>query len=282
MQSTLQLTGIGLRAPHYHALLTEQPPIAWVEVHSENYFGEGGKSLHWLDQVRTHYPISLHGVGLSLGSTDELNWQHLKRLRELATRIEPCLISDHLCFSSIEGQYLHDLLPLPQTHEVVQHVVARIQQVQDYLKRPLLIENIAAYVNYAYADLSEAEFITEIATQAGCGILLDVSNIYINSINFGFNPSHYLHHIPAHLVQEIHLGGFTTSLIAEHEILIDTHNKPIVPAVWELFRETILRLGNKPVIIEWDKDLPDLNTLCLEAYRAEKIMRDNHATKLTG
>ena len=282
MQSTLQLSGIGLRAPHQLALLEKRPKVAWVEVHSENYFGEGGKALHTLDQIRHDYPVSLHGVGLSLGSADELNWQHLKNLRELITRIRPCLISDHLSWSSINGHYLHDLLPLPRTHEAIDHVVSRIQQVQEYLKRQILIENISAYISFPYADFSEEEFISEIAKQSGCGVLLDVNNIYINSINFGFDANKYIQAIPTDLVQEIHLGGFTSSIINQREVLIDTHNKPVVPAVWELFRETIFRLGNKPTIIEWDKDLPELDTLCLEAYRAEKIMRDNYAAKLTG
>lgn len=282
MQSTLKLSGIGLRAPHQRAFLDEKPPVAWVEVHSENYFIEGGKALQALEEIRQSYPVSLHGVGLSLGSADELNWYHLKSLRELITRINPCLVSDHLSWSSINGRYLHDLLPLPRTQEVMTHIISRIQQVQEYLQRQILIENIAAYISFPFADLSDAEFICEIAKQSGCGILLDVNNAYINSINLGVDAGQYIQAIPTHFIQEIHLGGFTTSVINEREVLIDTHNKPIVPAVWELFKETIIHLGNKPTIIEWDKDLPELNTLCLEAYRAEKIMRDNYAAKLTG
>lgn len=276
MKSSLLLTGVGLRTPHYDEFLAKPPRIAWVEVHSENYFGEGGKSLNTLEKIRIDYPISLHGVSASLGSADELNWQHLKKLRDLTERIHPCLVSDHLAWSSINGQYLHDLLPLPYTEEALSHVVTRIQQVQDYLNRQILIENITSYIRFADSIIPEPDFLTEVAKQSGCGILLDINNIYVNAVNFGDNPQHFVATIPSNLVQEIHIGGFTSTTINNKEVLIDTHNRPIVPAVWDLFSYAIQQLGRKPTMIEWDTQLPALDTLCLEAYRAEKILRESH------
>lgn len=283
LQSALQLTGIGLRSPHYSAFLERRPHVAWVEVHSENYFGEGGRALHYLEKIREHYPVSLHGVGLSLGSADELNWQHLKQLKDLMGRINPCLISDHLSWSSIHGQYLHDLLPLPYTEEALEHIVTRIQQVQDYLQKQILIENISHYVRFEQATMCEQDFFVAAVQRSGCGILLDVNNVYVNASNFGTDPMAFISALPGHLVQEIHVAGFTTAVINKKEILIDSHNRPIVPAVWDLYQQTIQLIGRKPTIIEWDTDIPTLDTLCLEAYRAEKIMRETYATaKRTG
>lgn len=284
MKSSLLLTGIGLRAPHYTEFLEKKPGVAWLEVHSENYFAEGGKALRILEKVRRDYPISLHGVGLSLGSADDLNWQHLKKLRDLTLHIDPCLLSDHLSWSSIDGHHLHDLLPLPFTEEARDHLVTRIQQVQDYLNRQILIENISSYVRFTCSTLSEQDFLREVALKSGCGILLDINNIYVSATNLGFNPDTYLAAIPSHLVQEIHLAGFTTTTIEDKEVLIDSHNRPVVPAVWDLYRQAIQQLGRKPTIIEWDSDLPTLDTLCLEAYRAEKIMKETvyDTAKLTG
>ena len=187
MKSPLSLTGIGLRTPHQHDILEKRPGVAWLEVHSENYFGEGGKSLHILEKIRAHYPVSLHGVSLSLGSSDELNWQHLKKLRDLSSRINPCLISDHLSWSSIDGHYLHDLLPLPYTEEALAHIVSRIQQVQDYLQKQILIENISSYVQFETATMHEWEFLVETAKRSGCGILLDINNVYVSATNLGLN-----------------------------------------------------------------------------------------------
>lgn len=283
MQSPLSLTGIGLRTPHYSEVLEKRPGVAWLEVHSENYFGDGGKPLHILEKIRKDYPISLHGVSLSLGSADELNWQHLKKLKDLAARIRPCLISEHLSWSSVEGQYLHDLLPLPYTEEALTHVVQRIQQVQDYLHTQILIENISSYMTYPISAMPEQEFLTQVAQRSGCGILLDVNNVYVNATNLGFDPVTYIAAMPSALVQEIHLAGFTSSTVGDTEVLIDTHNQLIAPAVWDLYSQTIKHLGHKPTIIEWDSDLPTLETLYLEAYRAEKIMREHYAAaKLTG
>lgn len=283
MKSPLRLTGVGLRPPHYTDFIDAKPAVAWVEVHSENYLQPSGNALNNLEKIRKNYPVSMHGVGLSLGSADELNWQYLHRLKELVTRIDPCLISDHLSWSSIDGQYLHDLLPLPYNEETLAHLVTRIKQVQDYLQRQLLIENISSYVSFDESAIPEYEFINEVATQSGCGILLDVNNVYVSSRNLGFDASHYISKINASLVQEIHLAGFTVSTIDGRDVLIDSHNRAVVPAVWELYRETIKMIGRKPTIIEWDDNIPSIDTLFTEAQRAENIMRESYdIAKLTG
>ena len=283
MQSKLQLTGIGLRTPHMSEFLDTKPGVAWVEVHSENYFGEGGRPTHHLEQVRKDYPVSLHGVSMSLGSADDLNWQHLNQLRDLHHRIDACLISEHLSWSSLNGQYFHDLLPLPYTEEALEHVSAKIQQVQEFLNKQILIENISAYLSYLHSTIPEWEFIAELSKRSGCGILLDVNNIYVSSVNLGFNPFDFINAIPADAIQEIHLAGFSASIVDGKEVLVDTHNNPVVPAVWDIFRYTIERVGPKPTIIEWDTDLPTLDKLCMEAYRSEEIIREAYvATKRTG
>ena len=213
MTTPLLLTGIGLRAPHISEFLTKKPGVAWVEVHSENYFGDGGKPLQQLESVRRDYPVSLHGVSLSLGSSDELNWQHLTKLRNLVRQIDASLISDHMSWSSYDGQYFHDLLPLPYTEESLLHLVFRIQQVQEFLGRQILIENISGYLRFTHSTIPEWEFLAAVAEQSGCGILLDVNNVYVSATNLGFNPLTYLRAIPGKLVQEIHLAGFTTTMI---------------------------------------------------------------------
>lgn len=283
VKSSLQLAGIGLRTPHYSEILDKKPGVAWFEVHSENFFGDGGKPAYFLEKIREYYPISLHGVSLSIGSADELNWQYLKKLRDLIKWLHPCLISDHLAWSSIHGQYFHDLLPLPYTEESLKHIINRIQTIQTFLDRQILIENISSYVQYTHSTLSEWDFIKEVAQQSGCGILLDVNNIYVSAMNLEFNPATYLAGIPPRFIQEIHLAGFTSTYIDDKEMLIDTHNRPIVPAVWNLYREAIRLFGIKPTMIEWDTDIPALETLCLEAFRAEKIIRETYGSsrKLT-
>lgn len=283
MKSSLVLTGVGLRAPHFLDFVEKNPNVAWLEVHSENYFTDGGKPIYFLEKIRKNYPISLHGVSLSLGSSDEINWFYLKKLLDLIIRIEPCLISDHLSWSSLNGHYFHDLFPLPYTEEVLNHVVSRITQVQEFLHRQILIENISHYIQFENSTFDEANFLTEVAKRSGCGILLDINNIYVNATNFGFNPEHYIKTIPSNLIQEIHLAGFTSVKINHKETLIDSHNRLIVPAVWDLFRMTIQQKGPKPTIVEWDKDIPSIETLCLEAYRAEKHIKEIYGTtKLTG
>lgn len=279
----LQLTGIGLRTPHCREFLEKKPNVAWVEVHAENYFADGGKPIQIITDVRKNYPVSLHGVGLSLGSSDDLNWQHLKNLRDLCDRIDPCLVSEHLSWSSTDGHHLHDLLPIPYTKEALVHIVNRVIMVQEFLGRQILIENPSSYLTFNESEIPEWEFIKTLAEKSGCGILLDVNNIYVSAKNIGFDPNTYLHAIPKNYVHEIHLAGFSISSIADKEILIDTHSKPVHADVWDLFKKTIAIMGTKPTIIEWDADLPALQTLYDEATYAEKIMREINATsRLTG
>lgn len=269
--------GIGLRAEHYAAVLEAPPPVGWLEVHSENYFGAGGKPLDYLERIRVHYPLSLHGVGLSIGSTDPLDRGHLASLKHLIRRFEPALVSEHLSWSSVGGRYLNDLLPLPYTEEALDHMVARVVQVQDVLGRQILIENPSSYLQYVESAIPEGEFLVELADRAGCGVLLDVNNIYVSARNHGFDASGYLRAIPRPVVQEIHLAGFTVNRFDDGELLIDTHNRPVWPAVWALYREAVHYFGRIPTLIEWDTDLPELAVLVDEAHRADAILEERHA-----
>lgn len=269
--------GVGLRAEHYRDVLETRPAVGWFEVHSENYFGEGGRPLAFLEAIGAQYPLSLHGVGLSLGSTDELSRTHLASLKQLIDRFQPGLVSEHLSWSSIGGRYLNDLLPLPYTEEALRHVVARITQVQDYLGRQILIENISRYLEYKHTTIAEWDFLTAVAGQSDCGILLDVNNIYVNAVNHGFDALTYLRAIPRDLVQEIHLAGFTVNRFEGGEIIIDSHNRPVADAVWALYREAIHRFGPRPTLIEWDTELPALTVLISEAHQADAIMEHQRA-----
>jgi Uncharacterized protein conserved in bacteria len=268
--------GIGLRADHYREVLETRPPVGWFEVHSENYFGDGGLPCDYLERVRAEYPVSLHGVGLSLGSADPLNMAHLKRLKSLIDRFQPGLVSEHLSWSSIGGRYLNDLAPLSYTEEALNHVADCVSSVQDYLGRRILIENISSYLEYVESSIPEWEFLKEVAQRAGCGILLDVNNVYVSARNHGFDPGHYLRCIPGDLVGEVHLAGFTVNRFERGELLIDTHNRPVAEEVWQLYALAIERFGPKPTLIEWDTDLPALEVLLEEAAKAARIMEANH------
>ncbi len=269
--------GIGLRGQHYRDVLATQPSVGWFEVHSENYFGGGGRPLYYLERIRADYPMSLHGVGLSLGSTDPLSPVHLHRLENLIARVEPMFVSEHLSWSSVAGRYLNDLLPLPYTAEALAHVVERIERVQEYLGRQIMVENISRYLSYEHTTLPEWEFVVEAARRSGCGILLDVNNIYVNAVNHGFDERVYVDAIPRELVQEIHLAGFTRNRFEDGEIIIDTHNQPVAGPVWALYRHAIERLGPKPTLIEWDADLPPLATLVAEAHKADAVVEGQYA-----
>lgn len=263
--------GIGLRAEHYREVVTTRPAVAWFEVHSENYFGAGGPPHYYLERVRRDYPLSLHGVGLSLGSADALNRNHLEKLKALVARYEPGLVSDHLSWSAVDGRYLNDLLPLPYTEETLRHVAARVDEAQEYLGRELLIENPSSYLEYRHSDIAEAQFLAELAARSGCGLLLDVNNVYVSAANHDFDARGYLRAIPAARVREIHLAGHTVNRYDDGEILIDTHNARVCDAVWALYREALTRLGPVPTLIEWDTDLPALAVLLDEARRADAI-----------
>jgi len=269
--------GIGLRADHYREVLETTPAVGWFEVHSENYFGAGGLPLHYLERIRAEYPISLHGVGLSLGSADPLNTEHLRRLKNLVDRFAPGQVSEHLCWSSIGGRYLNDLVPLPYTEEALRHVVARVSEIQEILGRRILVENVSSYLEYLESSIPEWEFLREVAQRSGCGILLDVNNIYVSARNHGFDPRQFLRSIPGGLVEEIHLAGFTVNRFEGGELLIDTHDHPVAEEVWRLYALAVERFGPKPALIEWDTDLPALEVLLEEAGKAERIMEVHHA-----
>lgn len=262
--------GIGLRAPHYREILDTRPDLGWLEVHSENYFGEGGQPFYYLEQIRKHYPLSVHGVGLSLGSVDPLSQDHLEKLKALIARFEPGLVSEHLSWSSFGGRFANDLLPLPYTEESLRHMCERVAYVQDFLGRQILIENVSSYLQFKDSTISEWEFVSEIASTTGCGILLDINNIFVNASNHGFDPVIYLEAIPATAIKEIHLAGFDTN----GQCLIDTHGKPVVDEVWSLYRQSVRCLGRVPTLIEWDTDIPPLDVLIGEARKADAILRE--------
>jgi len=267
--------GIGLRAPHYRQILDDRPAIGWIEVHSENYFSRGGQALHFLERARQHYPLSLHGVGLSLGSVDRLSLDHLAHLKRLIERFEPGLVSDHVCWGAIGARHLNDLLPLPTTYEALRVICAHIEQTQEFLGREILIENVSSYLQFTASELPEWEFVAEAARRTGCGILLDVNNIYVSSVNHGFDPLRYLDAMPGAAVQEIHLAGFDSAPVAGGTggcVLIDTHGKRVAAPVWNLYGEALSRLGPVPTLIEWDTDIPPLATLLDEARKAQNFL----------
>ncbi len=265
--------GIGLRAPHYREILEKRPNIGWLEVHSENFFSDGGQPLFYLEQIRNHYPLSLHGVGLFLGSTDPMNWDHLDRLKSLIDRFEPDFVSEHLCWGSAQGRFLNDLLPLPYTEQALDHFCRQVQRAQELLGRTLLIENVCSYLQYKESTIPEWEFIAEVSQRTGCGLLLDVNNIYVNSVNYQFDPEIYFQSIPLNAVREIHLAGFDDT----GDCLIDTHSQPVFPEVWELYRQAVKRFDETPTLIEWDTDVPELSVLLEEARKADAILIGNHA-----
>jgi uncharacterized protein (UPF0276 family) len=263
--------GIGLRAPHHLHVLSESPDVSWFEAHSENYFAEGGAHVECLSRIRARYPLSLHGVGLSLGSTDPLNREHLASLRRAVARFEPTLISEHLSWSSVDGRFANDLLPLPYTEEALRHVGARISQVQDALGRQILLENVSSYLQFSASAMTEWEFVAGVAAESGCGILLDLNNVYVAAHNHGFDSHDYLEGIPRHIVQEFHLAGFSRIDLGGPELLVDTHGTPVCDAVWDLYRLALRRFGNVPTLIEWDTDLPNFDVLQTEARKADSL-----------
>jgi len=265
--------GVGLRAPHYHEVLDQQPEIDWFEVHSENYFGEGGAPHHYLTQIRNDYALSLHGVGLSLGSTDPLNIEHLGKLKALIERYQPGLVSEHISWSSVGGRYFNDLLPLPYTEESLNHLVQRVQQTQDYLGRQILLENASTYLEFEFSTIPEWEFVGALAERADCQLLFDVNNVYVNAQNHGFDPQWFVDAIPISRIQEIHLAGHTRKPLDDGKvILIDTHNHLVIEAVWLLYEQTLQLTGAVPTLIEWDADLPELTVLLEEARRAQSCL----------
>ena len=265
--------GIGLRAPHCREIIDTRPDIAWVEVHSENYFGDGGQPHQFLERIRRDHPLSLHGVGLAMGSAAPLDRGHLDKLVRLIARYEPGLVSEHLCWGAAGGRHLNDLLPLPYTEEALAHVCGRIEQTQAHLGGQILIENVSSYLQFRHSTIPEWEFLAELAARSGCAILLDVNNIHVSAVNHGFDALTYLNAIPAAAVREIHLAGFDAS----GPCLIDTHGTAVSDDVWTLYRAALARVGPRPTLIEWDTDIPALGVLLAEAAKATRILENVHA-----
>ena len=259
--------GLGLRTEHYNAILDTKPNVDWFEALSENYMIHGGLPLHFLDRIRADYPVVMHGVSLSIGSTAPFDQAYLKDLKKLADRIQPAWISDHLCWTGIHGQNIHDLLPLPYTEETAKHVAERVKVVQDYLGRQILLENVSSYASYVDSSMSEWEFISRICEQADCLLLLDVNNIYVSSYNHNFDAKAFIDGVPQHRVQQIHLAGHQNN----GDYIIDTHDAPVIDPVWDLYEYTISQLGEVSTMIERDDNMPELEVLVEELEIARKI-----------
>ena len=265
--------GIGLRAPHVNEVVAQRPDVPFFEVHSENYYLDGGPALAALGRIRADYPLSLHGVGMSLGSADPLDRLHVEKLRTLIARIEPALVSEHLCWSGVAGRHLNDLLPLPYTDEALALACTRVSELQERLGREVAIENISSYLTFADSTITEWDFVAALARRTGCKLLLDVNNIYVNATNHGFDADAYVAAIPPDAVAEIHLAGFEEA----DGCLIDTHGAPVAPDVWALYARTIERLGSRPTLIEWDTDIPAFAVLQREAATAERALEAHDA-----
>jgi uncharacterized protein (UPF0276 family) len=261
--------GLGLRTPHYEAVLSEPHAIDWLEIITENYLVPGGKPLDYLERIRERFPLVMHGVSLSIGSTDPVDLAYLAGVRALAARIEPHWISDHLCWTGIEGRNLHDLLPLPYTEEALALVVSRVGQIQDALGRQILLENVSSYLEFHESEMSEWEFLREVAERADCAILLDINNIYVSSVNHGFDALTYLRSMPKDRVRQLHLAGHSD--LGGH--LIDTHDHPIVEPVWNLYCAAVAQFGAVPTMIERDDNIPALGELVAELQIARDLGR---------
>ena len=259
--------GLGLRVNHYEEILADAPALDWLEVLSENYMIPGGKPLQYLARFRERYPLVMHGVSLSIGSADPLDRDYLAQLKRLASFVEPAWISDHLCWTGVGGTNLHDLMPLPYTEEALEHVAARVREVQDFLGRRILLENVSSYIAFHASQLSESEFIAEVARRADCLILLDINNIHVSAANHGFDASTYLTDIPVDRVQQFHLAGHM-----QHDgLLIDTHDAPIIDPVWRLYAHAVRRFGPVSTMIERDDHIPPLADLLVELDHARRI-----------
>lgn len=267
--------GVGLRTQHYALVTEERPKMDWFEAVTENFMDSGGRPIRILEEVRKNYPVALHGVSLSVGSADPLDKQYLQRLKVLADRIDPAIVSDHLCWTGVGGENLHDLLPLPFTEEAVEFLAGRVRQVQDFIGRRILIENVSTYVTYKHSVLPEWEFLTAIAKRADCGILLDLNNIYVNSKNHNFDPFDYVRGVPGELVGQFHLAGHTDM----GDFLFDTHSTEIGNPVWDLYREALKLYGQVTTLIEWDEAVPDFPKLAAEASKAREIYKKFPARK---
>jgi uncharacterized protein (UPF0276 family) len=266
--------GVGLKPEHMKAIMQTPPDIGWFEVHAENYMGAGGPPHRFLEWIRERYPISLHGVGLSIGGAGPLDKAHLKRLRAVIHRYEPGLFSEHLAWSTHEGVYFNDLLPMPYTAETLAHVTAHVDEAQRVLGRQILIENPSTYVAFQACEMGETEFLSELARRTGCGLLLDVNNVYASAVNHGFDAGAYLDAFPVEHVREIHLAGhFEAEADEDGRLLIDAHDSPVRDAVWALCAGALRRAGPLPTLIEWDNEIPEFETLQSEASKAERLLK---------
>ena len=280
MQNNISGYGLGLRTDHYADFIEDaarlRQRVDWLEVISENYMVPGGKPLHMLDQIRREFPMVMHGVSLSIGGTAPIDVEYLRQLKALIERIEPAWISDHLCWTGTDGLNLHDLLPIPYTESALRHLVERISQVQEFLGRKILLENVSSYVTYRADEMSEWEFIAALLQRSGCDLLLDVNNIYVSSVNHGFNPQHFIDAIPASHVRQIHLAGHEN----HGSYIIDTHDHPVCDAVWDLYAYTVRRLGAVPTMIERDDNIPPLGELLDELDTVRRIATQNLALQV--
>lgn len=264
--------GVGLRHPHMTDFASGAPQVDWVEVHSENFFAPGGPRIAQLEAVRESYALSCHGVGLSLGSADGLDPEHLSTLRNVVDRFQPALVSEHLSFSVVDGVYVNDLLPLPYTEEALAKTAENIDRAQSVLGRQLLIENPSSYLMFVDSVLPEWEFLSALVKQTGCGLLLDINNIYVSAANNGLDPAAYLKGIPGDAVQEIHLAGHLVEGAGDEKLLIDTHGDVVADPVWSLYQDALALIGARPTLIEWDTDIPALDVLLTEAETAQRYI----------
>jgi uncharacterized protein (UPF0276 family) len=272
--------GIGLRIPHYDHIFAHQPAVDWFEIISENYMIDGGRPLHMLDRIMEHYKVVQHGVSMYFGSAQAPDREHLRRLKSLVHRTKTPWLSDHLCWGSIDGTYSHDLLPLPYTWEAVEKTAARIREVQDFVEIPVAVENVSSYAEFVDSEMSEWEFLNEVVERADCGILLDVNNIYVSSVNHDFAPMDYVNAIPAERVAQIHVAGHTRY----EKYILDTHDHPVIDPVWQLYARAIERCGPTPTLLEWDDHIPSFEEVWAEARKAEKylIPAKSEEPQLTG
>ena len=266
-------SGISLKAEHYAQVLDRRPPVGFFEVHTENFFGAGGPPHAYLEEIAAHYPLSFHGVGLSLGSQDSLNETHLAAVARAIARYRPAMVSEHLAWSTVSGVFHNDLLPVPYTREALAIVIDNIKRFQDVIGRRVLIENPSTYLAFAESEMAEQDFIVEMADGAGCGLLLDINNIFVSASNLGFDAGQYLDAIPGELVGELHLAGHAVKQHGEATIRIDDHGAPVSDQVWALYEAAIAKFGVKPTLVEWDTNVPCLDTLLAEAALAEAILR---------
>lgn len=261
--------GLGLRPDYYEEILAQKPDLDWFEIVTENYLVPGGKPLHYLDRIRQIYPIVMHGVSLSIASSDALDFDYLQQIKDLAKHIEPVWISDHLCWTGVGGLNLHDLMPIPYTRQAIEYIVPRIMQIQEFFGRRILLENVSSYLTYKQSEMTEWEFVAEVVKQADCYVLLDVNNVYVSSVNHHFDPMDYINAMPADRIAQIHLAGHSNQ--GDH--IIDTHDAPVINPVWNLYAKTIERFGRVSTMIERDDNMPPLEELLAEVRKAKRIVQ---------